>query len=177
MKKTMLKKLVMCTLVSSALLLTACANKKSLSGGSEGEGGAQSYGMSQGDGYDSENIGYHVNSLTAPSNQIYYFAFDNSDVRQQDMKALMIQANYLAAHANAKVRLEGNTDNRGSREYNVGLGWHRDQSVARILEQQGVRPDQIQMVSYGKQNPAVTGDNDRAWALNRRVEMIYKQKG
>lgn len=172
--KALVKGSVILMLASSAVMLTACANKKSMSG--DGSDGAQTYGSAQGDGYDSENIGYHVNSLKAPSNQIYYFAFDNSDMRQEDMKALMIQASYLAAHPNAKIRLEGNTDDRGSREYNVGLGWRRDQSVARILEQQGVRANQIQMVSLGKQNPAVTGENEKAWALNRRAEMLYKQK-
>jgi peptidoglycan-associated lipoprotein len=127
-------------------------------------------------GYASKD-GFKVNSLKAPSNQTYYFALNDSDVRQSDMKALTIQSNYIAAHSGAKVRLEGNTDDRGSREYNIGLGWRRDQSVARAMEQQGVKASQIQMVSYGKENPAVSGDNQHAWALNRRVDFIYKHKG
>ena len=85
-----------------------------------------------------------------------------------------MQANYLASHPNAKIRLEGNTDDRGTQEYNIGLGWRRDQSVARILQQQGVSPKQIQMVSYGKLRPAVPGENEKAWGLNRRVNMVYK---
>ena len=97
-------------------------------------------------------------------------------MRSQDLRALRIQANFLASHPNAKIRLEGNTDNRGSREYNIGLGWRRDQSVARILEQQGVRSTQIQMVSYGKERPAVDGNNERVWSLNRRVNFIYKAR-
>ena len=125
-------------------------------------------------GNNSDTDGFHVNSLTAPSDQIYYFGFNESDIRQSDMKALMIQANYLAMHHSAMVRLEGNTDNRGSREYNIGLGWRRDQAVARIFEQQGVSSKQIHMVSYGKEKPAAAGNDEHAWMLNRRVNLIYE---
>lgn len=163
---------VIAVAASSLLALTACSKKPSANdAGSGAEGGSQTYGMN---GTDSD--GFKVNSLTAPSNQTYYFAFDSSDIRSEDMKALNIQANYIASHSNAVVRLEGNTDNRGSREYNIGLGWRRDQSVARIMEQQGVHPSQIKMVSYGKENPAVPGNDEHAWALNRRVEFVYKNK-
>lgn len=118
----------------------------------------------------------HVNSLYAPSHQVYYFAFNQSAVSPQDVHAATIQANYLVTHKNASVRLEGNTDDRGSREYNVGLGWRRAQAVARILKQQGVSPKQIKMVSYGKEHPAVNGNDEQAYSLNRRVELIYVQK-
>lgn len=160
----------------SVLLLAGCGRHPSMAAKTPDNAGdsAQTYAVSQSSGYHADANGFAVNSLQAPSNQTYYFAFDKSDMRSRDRQALDAQANYLATHPNAHVRLEGNTDNRGSREYNVGLGWRRDQSVARILEQQGVRPDQIEMVSYGKQNPAVTGDGEQAWALNRRVNMIYK---
>lgn len=139
---------------------------------------AQAYAMRGQRGYQGQirkdQNGEIINPLTAPANQTYYFAFDSSSIRPQDRKALDIQANYLATHPNAKARLEGNTDNRGSREYNIGLGWRRDQAVARILEQDGVAPKQLDMVSYGKEHPAVTGDNQRAWRLNRRVHLVYE---
>lgn len=160
----------------SVLLLVGCGRHPSVAAKTPDNAGdaAQTYAVSQSSGYHTDANGFTVNSLQAPSNQTYYFAFDKSDIRSRDMQALDVQANYLAAHPNTHVRLEGNTDNRGSREYNVGLGWRRDQGVARILEQQGVRPNQIEMVSYGKQNPAATGDNEQAWALNRRVNLVYK---
>ncbi|OGT43989.1 MAG: hypothetical protein A3F13_04495 [Gammaproteobacteria bacterium RIFCSPHIGHO2_12_FULL_40_19] len=173
MKKALVKISVVVLAASSMLLLTSCSKKPTAGSESNGSDASQTYGMNSG----TDSDGFKVNSLKAPSNQTYYFAFNKSDFRPQDMKALLIQADYIASHANARVRLEGNTDNRGSREYNIGLGWHRDQTVARILEQQGVRANQIQMVSYGKENPAVPGDNEHAWALNRRVDFIYKQKG
>lgn len=181
MKKKMIVKLAVVVIAASSMLLLASCSKKPTAGSEGGSGsgagseGSQSYGMNS-NGYGSSE-GFAVNSLKAPSNQTYYFGLNSSDVRQSDMNALTIQSKYLAAHPNARVRLEGNTDDRGSREYNIGLGWRRDQSVVRVMEQEGVNKNQIQMVSYGKENPAVSGDNEHAWALNRRVNFIYKQKG
>lgn len=177
MKRSLVKLSLVVLAASSMLVLSSCS-KKPGAGSQYGSGseGSQTYGMNS-NGYGTDSDGFKVNSLKAPSNQTYYFGFNKSDMRPQDMKALLIQANYMASHANARIRLEGNTDNRGSREYNIGLGWRRDQTVARVLEQQGVRANQIQMVSYGKENPAVPGNNEHAWALNRRVDFIYKQQG
>lgn len=176
MRKSLVKLSIVMLAASSMLLLSSCSKKPSASSESgAGSDSSQTYGMNS-DSYGT-NDGFKVNSLKAPSNQTYYFALNSSDVHSSDMKALMIQANYIAAHSGARVRLEGNTDNRGSREYNIGLGWRRDQAVARLMEQQGVVVHQIQMVSYGKENPAVPGNNEHAWALNRRVDFIYKQKG
>lgn len=182
MKKT----LATLALTAVAVLLSACSvphadgdasiNTTSASSADGSNASGTTYGLSTSASYRQDANGFKINSLRAPSNQTYYFSFADSSVKQSDMDALLAQANFLAAHPNASVRLEGNTDNRGSREYNIGLGWRRDQSVARIMEQQGVRPKQIQMVSYGKQNPAVAQNNERAWALNRRVVMIYKTR-
>jgi peptidoglycan-associated lipoprotein len=116
-----------------------------------------------------------INSVRAPENQTYYFTFNSYVVNQSDMSAVMAQANYLVQHPNAQVRLEGNTDDRGSREYNIALGWSRDKAVLRLLEQQGVAAKQIVMVSYGKERPAVVGDNEAAWALNRCVNLVYER--
>lgn len=147
------------------------------------ENGATAYGLGQKGGLNGVNVNgggshgaRHINVLQAPANQVYYFDFDQSAVSKADARAITIQANYLVTHRNAKVRLEGNTDDRGSREYNVGLGYRRAQAVADILKQQGVSPAQIKTVSYGKEHPVVSGDNERAWSLNRRVELIYVQK-
>ena len=114
-----------------------------------------------------------VNSMNSPASQTYYFGFDQSRIKDEDMAALEIQAHYLAMHPRAKVRLEGNTDSIGSREYNVGLGWRRDQGVSSLLKQYGVRPNQINMVSYGKERPARLGGTKLARSLNRRVHMVY----
>jgi peptidoglycan-associated lipoprotein len=71
------------------------------------------------------------------------------------------------------VTLEGNTDERGSREYNIGLGDRRAESVKRALELQGVAAQQITVVSYGEEKPAAEGHDEAAWRLNRRVEIVY----
>lgn len=133
----------------------------------------KTFGMGNQGSFQLDASGKRINPSIAPANQSYYFGFDSNAMRPEDLNALNIQANYLVTHPNAKIRLEGNTDDRGSREYNIGLGWRRDQSVARFLEQQGVKPSQIQEVSYGKEKPIALGDNERAWSLNRRVDLIY----
>lgn len=116
----------------------------------------------------------HVNALKAPSNQTYYFAFNSNNIATSDIPAMTQQANYLSTHPRARIRLEGNTDSRGSREYNIALGWRRDQAVARFFMQRGVLQKQIQMVSYGKEHPVMFGNTPKDWALNRRVNLIYK---
>jgi peptidoglycan-associated lipoprotein len=165
--------------------ITACSTTSKVKGSSLGANGlddqsAQSYALKQNSGYTGQirrnQDGEIMNSLTAPSDQTYYFAFDSNVLKLSDNDAVIAQANYLSAHPDVKVRLEGNTDNRGSREYNVGLGWRRDQSIAKLLEQHGVLASQIQMVSYGKEHPSVMGNNDYAWKLNRRVNLVYEAK-
>ena len=138
----------------------------------------QTYALTREKGYPEDNEDYSrshiINPLIAPTNQTYYFDFDSIKLIPRDLKAICIQARYLSTHASSKIRLEGNTDNRGSREYNIGLGWWRDQSVARLLKQEGVVSKQIDMVSYGKECPIVNGNNESAWSLNRRVNLIYE---
>ena len=82
-------------------------------------------------------------------------------------------ARNLTAHPNLKMKLEGNTDERGTREYNIGLGERRAQAVRRALMLQGVAESQLTTVSFGAERPAVEGDDEAAWAQNRRVEMVY----
>ena len=71
------------------------------------------------------------------------------------------------------MKLEGNTDERGTREYNIGLGERRAQAVRRALMLQGVPDSQLSTVSFGAERPAVEGDDEAAWAKNRRVELVY----
>ena len=92
-------------------------------------------------------------------------------------RSLMLAAHgrYLAQNPQASVRLEGHADERGSREYNIGLGERRAQSVRRALALQGANPEQLSTVSYGEERPAVLGSDEEAWRLNRRVELVYRQ--
>ena len=106
-------------------------------------------------------------------NRTIYFEFDSSEVKSDYNALITAHARYLAANPSTRVRLEGNTDERGSREYNIGLGERRSQSVRRALTLQGVTDAQITTVSYGEERPAVTGHSDEAWARNRRVDIVY----
>jgi peptidoglycan-associated lipoprotein len=106
---------------------------------------------------------------------IVYFDYDKSDIKPEFSSVIAAHAKFLNAGASRKVRLEGHTDERGSREYNIGLGERRTQAVRRALLLQGVREDQITTVSYGEERPAVAGHDEEAFAKNRRAEMAYGQ--
>jgi peptidoglycan-associated lipoprotein len=118
-----------------------------------------------------------VEALTDPnsplSQRVIYFAYDSSEVAAEDRPLVEMHAAFLAANPGVKVSLEGHADERGAREYNIGLSEHRAQAVRRMLELQGVATDQISTVSYGEEKPAVEGHDESAWAMNRRVELVY----
>jgi peptidoglycan-associated lipoprotein len=105
--------------------------------------------------------------------RIVYFDFDSAVIKGQGVDVVAAHAKYLSANPQQRVRLEGNTDERGSREYNIGLGDRRAQSVRRALLLQGVSEGQITTVSYGEERPADSGHDEAAWAKNRRVEIVY----
>ncbi|PKM23106.1 MAG: peptidoglycan-associated lipoprotein [Gammaproteobacteria bacterium HGW-Gammaproteobacteria-14] len=107
------------------------------------------------------------------SSRVIYFAFDNSSVPAASFETLRAHANYLKGNSNAKVRLEGHADERGTREYNVALSERRAQSVEKFLRVQGVSAAQIEVVSYGEEKPAAYGSDEMSWAKNRRVELNY----
>jgi peptidoglycan-associated lipoprotein len=105
-----------------------------------------------------------------------YFDFDSSEIRGEGTDIVAAHAKHLAATPRAKVRLEGHTDERGSREYNIGLGERRAQAVRRALLLQGATDAQLSTVSYGEERPAAAGSDEAAWAKNRRVEIVYTQE-
>jgi peptidoglycan-associated lipoprotein len=106
---------------------------------------------------------------------VIYFDYDSSEIRAEFLQVVAAHAAYLAKYPNARVRLEGHTDERGSREYNIGLGERRAQAVRRALQLQGVKEAQIATVSYGEERPAVAGGDESAYAQNRRVEIVHVQ--
>ena len=107
------------------------------------------------------------------SKRVIYFDFDKSDIRADSQSVVAAHAAFLAKNPSQKVRLEGHADERGSREYNIGLGERRAQAVRRALMLQGVAEAQLSTVSYGEERPAVAGSDEQAYALNRRVEIVY----
>lgn len=106
---------------------------------------------------------------------VVFFEFDSSEIRPEYVPVVAAHASYLVKYPTARVRLEGHTDERGSREYNIGLGERRAQTVRRALLVQGVAEAQITTVSYGEERPAVEGSDEAAYAQNRRVELVYAQ--
>jgi peptidoglycan-associated lipoprotein len=104
---------------------------------------------------------------------VVYFDYDRAEIKPEFVAVVAAHAKFLNGNANRKVRLEGHSDERGSREYNIGLGERRAQTVRRALMLQGVTEAQITTVSYGEERPAVQGSDEAAYAKNRRVEMSY----
>lgn len=102
-----------------------------------------------------------------------YFDFDKSSIRPDAYEILKAHAAYLSANPSVSVRLEGHADERGTREYNLALGERRGNSVANYLTANGASSSQLQVVSYGEERPLAEGNNEAAWAKNRRVEIKY----
>jgi peptidoglycan-associated lipoprotein len=105
---------------------------------------------------------------------VVYFDYDQAEIRPEFNALLQAHGQNLASNANAQVRLEGHADERGSREYNIGLGERRAQAVRRVLMLQGATANQISTVSYGEERPAQSGSDEESWRLNRRVELVYR---
>jgi peptidoglycan-associated lipoprotein len=122
---------------------------------------------------------YDMAALDDPNSplarRVIYFDYDSAEISPADQDTLIAHAGFLVANPGAKVTLEGNTDERGSREYNIALGERRAESVKHILELNGVPSGQITVVSYGEEKPAAEGHSEAAWRLNRRVEIVYPQ--
>lgn len=102
---------------------------------------------------------------------VFYFDFDQSELKPEAREALVYHANNLKANPGRRIRLEGHADERGTREYNLALGERRAQAVERYLIVQGVSANQIETISYGEEMPAATGTTEAAYSRNRRVEM------
>jgi peptidoglycan-associated lipoprotein len=108
--------------------------------------------------------------------RVVYFDFDKSEIKPEFQQIMACHAKYLQDRPEARVRLAGNTDERGTREYNLGLGERRGNAVAAALEADGASADQITVVSYGEERPVCREHNEACWSKNRRVEIEYTVK-
>jgi peptidoglycan-associated lipoprotein len=119
----------------------------------------------------------HGSPLDDPASPLYqrviYFNYDASAVDPKYAGLLRAHADYLARTANAAVVLEGHTDERGTREYNLALGERRADAVRAFLVTEGVPPGKLRTLSYGEERPAEIGSSERAYSLSRRVELVY----
>ena len=107
------------------------------------------------------------------SKRVIYFDFDKSTVRPEYRDIVAAHARYLASNPNAMVTLEGHADERGTREYNLGLGERRGNSVMDLMSAQGARGSQMVVVSYGEERPTCRVSDEDCWSMNRRVEVVY----
>jgi peptidoglycan-associated lipoprotein len=170
---------ILVVVLLACLDLTACAHKKPIEtppppasevgAGSDATGAGANAGAAGQNG-DDETAGPQAGLL---AKRVVYFDFDSSEIKGEGTDIVGAHAKYLASHPTARVRLEGHTDDRGSREYNIGLGERRAQSVRRALLLQGATEAQLSTVSYGAERPAVAGHDETAWSKNRRVEVVY----
>ncbi|MFS2034157.1 peptidoglycan-associated lipoprotein Pal [Polaromonas sp. CT11-55] len=115
-------------------------------------------------------------SLAGPANvaKVIYFDFDSYVVKPEFQGAIEAHAKYLTANKSRKMAIEGHTDERGGREYNLALGQKRAEAVRRALGLLGVADAQVEAVSFGKEKPAVPGSDEEAMAKNRRAELSYR---
>jgi len=116
--------------------------------------------------------------LTDPKSKLsqrsIYFDLDKYEVKDEYKDLVAAHAKYLVANKGFKVLLQGNTDERGSREYNLSLGQKRAEAVKRSLTLLGVKDDQIESVSLGEEKPKDAGHDEAAWSQNRRADILYK---
>ena len=109
---------------------------------------------------------------STPPLKAIFFDFDSYSIRNDMKPRLKEAARYLLDHPEVRVELQGNTDERGSSEYNLALGEKRAMAVKRYLVNLGVDPERLETVSFGEERPLDPGHNEKAWALNRRVDLV-----
>lgn len=109
----------------------------------------------------------------APADRVVYFDFDDRNVQDDYLSIVTEHGRFLAANRDSRVRLEGHTDERGTREYNIALGEGRSQSISTMLQLQGADSSQMSIISFGEELPASSGSSESAWSQNRRVNIIY----
>ncbi|HID48199.1 MAG TPA: peptidoglycan-associated lipoprotein Pal [Chromatiales bacterium] len=159
-----------------AISLAACSGFKPVEQDkAPGEAGAEEKGEAR---YGAEAGGpLDIKQLDDPNSplavRVIYFDLDSSQVNEEGREVVSIHARLLSANPDVKVVLEGHTDERGTREYNLALGERRARAVQQLMLLQGVAPDQIQVISFGEERPVALDHDEAAWKLNRRVEILY----
>lgn len=108
-----------------------------------------------------------------PDTRSVYYDFDKSSLTAEDKKVIEANAQYLRDHPDVKARVEGNADERGSKEYNLALGQRRAESVTKAMQLLGVSEQRLEAVSYGEEKPKATGHDEQSWSENRRSDIQY----
>ena len=165
----------------SYLTIAGCSGLSNLGGNSD----ASKSGLDGADGSDVSTFGNDNSAGSSGvamggdgislviNDRIIYFAFDSSTLDDASTDLLKQHGQYLADNPNESARLEGHADERGSREYNLGLGDRRAASVQSLLLAQGASQSQLSTVSFGEERPVDAGSDEMSYAKNRRVEVVY----
>ncbi|MBS0320490.1 MAG: peptidoglycan-associated lipoprotein Pal [Proteobacteria bacterium] len=161
---------------STAPQTTAPVDDKSVNTTGAGSGsGANTTGTNMGGVNGSNRTA--MDPLSDPASPLakrsVYFDFDSYTVRDEFKPMIAAHGQYLASHPTQKLTIEGNTDERGSREYNIALGQKRADAVKKVLVLQGATDAQIETVSFGKEKPKAQGKDEQSYAENRRDDLVY----
>lgn len=166
--------------ISLIVLLSACASQTTqpeVDDLTAGAGSSDGYGSGDLTGSGSGRPGY-FSQLNDPnsilSQRSVYYDFDSYTVKSEYRELVLSHARFLRDNPDANVILQGNTDDRGSREYNLALGQRRADSVKNMMTLAGARDMQIESVSLGEEKPRSTGYDESAWSQNRRTDIIYR---
>jgi len=113
-------------------------------------------------------------SVTTPAStqSIVYFDFDSSELKPESKDVVAAWARFLTSNPTSKAQLQGNTDERGAREYNLALGERRSAAVSSALQSAGVAASQLELTSNGEEKPVALGHDEASWSQNRRVEIV-----
>ena len=164
--KTMSKRIAILFSVLSIALLSACSSTK-LDNVTDAKASSTVASV----------LADHLNPNSAISKErSVYFDFDKFDIKADQAAVVERQGKYLASNGALKVRVEGNADERGGREYNLALGQKRAEAVVRGLKAYGVKDGQAEPVSFGSEKPKAEGHDEAAWAQNRRADVAYSAK-
>jgi peptidoglycan-associated lipoprotein len=166
-----LNKYMLISAILAGLALGGCSGSGKKDGANaKGKG---SSGLSTGGaGTGGAGTGREMTGGIDLNQHVVYFDFDSSELKPDSQSVVTNWAKYLSQNPSARVRLEGHTDERGTREYNVALGERRSRSVQQALQLQGVTAAQLSVISYGEERPVSMGHEESAWGQNRRVEIV-----
>lgn len=155
-------------------LIAGCSSGTKLNNAPVTDGGAGAGGAAS--GVAPVSVDANAQNAQGPVGvaRIIYFDFDSYTVKPEYQAVIDGHARFLKANPQRHVSIEGHTDERGGREYNLALGQKRSEAVRKSLVLLGVNDNQIEAVSFGKEKPAVQGSGEEAWAQNRRAEIAYR---
>ncbi len=159
---------------SSVKLDDAPVSDRSASAASAADGAAGAGGLGQRGISGVQADGFTPGQAPANVGRVVYFDFDSFAVRPEFNSLIEGHAKFINGNSQRRVNLEGHTDERGGREYNLALGQKRAEAVRRALAVSGVSDVQMEAVSYGEEKPAAQGGSEEAWSKNRRVELTYR---